>query len=147
MLHRKTIAVVLVAGWSAATCLFAAGSALGVCTQVACDSRPATVASYACLGPCLCVPPSPWGYTTRLWAPWPGDQYRQDIVFPQSLGVEQIAAPRGEKPKPLPRETYVKQKTKAERDREAASGIQIREGAPAESIEMPVPFDVAPEAN
>ncbi|MBN2217422.1 MAG: hypothetical protein JW719_08600 [Pirellulales bacterium] len=147
MIHPRNVGILLAAGTVAALCFFIAGHSLGVCTQVVYDAQPLTGARIACTGPRACVPVSPWGYYPRQWQPWPGDQYRQDIVFPQSIGVERLAAPRGEQPKPLPREIYAKQKTKAERDRETGVEVDIREGAPVESVETPMPFDLAPESD
>lgn len=83
-----------------------AGSARAVCTHDAHKAgRPAC--SICCFGPCFCIPNAGnWGYYTQTWRPWPGDQHRPDVVFPQSIGVERVAAPQGERPKRLPREQY-----------------------------------------
>lgn len=140
-----------VAGLSVMACLIAAGPALGVCTQAAYHGQPSACASCSCPGPCTCIPAGPWGYTARQWQPWPGNQCRQDIVFPQSIGVERLATPRGERPKPMPREIYGKPRKKADIDREMHRGtdtsIHIREGAPVEPIETPLPFAPVPESN
>ncbi|MBN1588607.1 MAG: hypothetical protein JW888_03745 [Pirellulales bacterium] len=127
---------------------FGTTPALGICTQVVHDSQPSVCPSCCCTGPCVCVAnTSQWGYHATQWRPWPGDQVRQDIVFPQSIGVERIATPRGAKPKPLPREQYAKRKTKAERDAEAATNIRIRDGSSVVPAESPWPFELGPEFN
>jgi hypothetical protein len=82
-----------------------------------------------------------WGYFPRQWRPWPGESVRQDIIFPQSLGVEAVATPRGTKPRPLPKEKYGKPKRVADRTVE----IEILEGAPVETIQTPAPFEYWPD--
>lgn len=138
----------VLASLAVVACL-AGTAAAGGCPGATYVGQPASGFGLVCLGPCFCPTPILWGYWERQWQAWPGDQYRQDIVFPQSIGLERLGTPRGEQPKPLPREVYAKQKTKAEIDREmrqsAGTDLPIREGAPIEPLETPQPFDLTPQ--
>ncbi len=121
--------------------MLGATSVWAVCTQVTYRPLPSACPT-CCSGPCMCTANMyHWGYYTRQWRPWPGDSVRQDIVFPQSLGVEAIATPQGTKPRPLPKEKYGKPKRVADRTVE----IEIREGAPVEAVETPTPLEYGPD--
>ncbi|NLE38617.1 MAG: hypothetical protein GX621_11380 [Pirellulaceae bacterium] len=148
MLNGKLGGIRLTIGF-VATLLLTAGSARAVCTQaVQHPGQPAC--SICCFGPCLCIPNAAnWGYHARQWRPWPGDEYRQDVVFPQSIGVERVAAPRGERPKPMPREQYDERPRSVVRpspvypdDPNARQDLPpIREGLPTGPIEPSWPLD------
>ena len=123
--------------------VFGAPPALGICTQMAHTLSPSVLPPSH---PCMCVPVSPWGYYPRQWQQWPGNQFRQDIVYPQSIGVQRVATPRGVLPKPLPRERYPKHPRRPvfKDDLESRSGVRIRQGASTEQIEAPRPFEDVP---
>ena len=137
MFNPRRARTFLAAVLSVAACLIGSSSAFGVCARVVCRSQPS-----ACpIGPYACIPMSPWGYYPRQWRPWPGQSVRQDIVYPQSLGVEAIARPRGTKPKPLPKEKYGKPKRLTDRTIE----IEISKDPPVEPIATPRPLDFGPD--
>ena len=127
--------------------LLGSGATFATGAQAVYRTPPAVCPVRACQGPCACVPPGPWGYTARQWQPWPGDQYRRDIVFPQSIGVERVVVPQGEKPKPLPRETYAKPRRKIDEEAEKGADVKILDGAPLEPVPAPLPFEHAPGAD
>jgi len=90
-----------------------------------------------CPAPCMCIPNvRNWGYYVRHWSPWPGDEAREDIRFPDARGLETLPTPEGTKPEPLPKEEYA--------EPEEGPGIEIQEGPPTGPIETPVPFPLGP---
>jgi hypothetical protein len=162
MLNRKTIGLLFA---MLAVVVAAPLGASGVCTTPACAARPCpTPMPYpgeivtcpgCCPGP-YCVPNAcEWGYATKQWRPWPGDEGRIDIRYPGARGLEPVRTPPGATPAPLPKETYAPPIAEQPQT-QPGPGIQIEQGAPTTPtgptgpgqptgpIRTPVPFELGP---
>jgi hypothetical protein len=143
MLHRDCFFRLVVGVLGVAAWLLAARPAGALCTELTDAVCPACCSAVFCPGPVMCVPPGPWGYTQRQWHFWPGGQLRQDIVFPQSLGVELVTTPRGETPMALPKEVYGPPRRKIDETRQSSPNIEIQDSSPMASG-APLPFELGP---